>query len=177
MNTQNELNILVSRRKIAAIVKRLGVEIGRDYAGKNPLLVGILKGSFIFLADLVRAIDIPLQVDFVKLSSYGSATQSSGQVTVLLDLNCQLEGRHVLVVEDIVDSGLTTSFLCQYLLQKSPASVRLCAFTSKPSRRKVDIAIDYLGLEVPDKFLVGYGLDCDEKYRYLPDLCELKVES
>jgi len=175
MNTQDELKILISRRKIGAIVKRLGEEIRRDYAGKNPLVVGVLKGSFVFLADLVRAIDMPLEIDFVKLTSYGRGTQSSGVITVLLDLNCQLEGRHVLIVEDIVDSGLTTSFLSDYLRQKGPASVRLCAFTSKPSRRKVDIDIDYLGLAVPDKFLVGYGLDYAEKYRYLPDICELKV--
>jgi hypoxanthine phosphoribosyltransferase len=177
MNTQPELTVLVSRRKIAAVVKRLAEEIRRDYEGLNPLVVGILKGSFVFLADLVRAIDMPLQVDFVKLTSYGSGTQSSGRITVLLDLNCQLEGRHVLVVEDIVDSGLTASFLCDYLRQKGPTSVKLCSFTSKPSRRVVDIKIDYLGLEVPDKFLVGYGLDCAEKYRYLPNLCELKEDN
>jgi hypoxanthine phosphoribosyltransferase len=176
MNPQDKIKVVLSRRKIAAIVKRLGEEIRHDYAGKNPLVVGVLKGSFVFMADLIRAVDMPLQVDFVKLTSYGSGTQSSGVVTVLLDLNCQLEGRHVLVVEDIIDSGLTTSFLCNYLSQKGPASVRLCAFTSKPSRRKIDVKIDYLGLEVPDQFLVGYGLDCDEKFRYLPDLCELKVE-
>jgi hypoxanthine phosphoribosyltransferase len=176
MNTKTELKVLVGRRKIAAIVKRLAEEIRHDYEGQNPLVVGILKGSFVFLADLVRAVDMPLQVDFVKLTSYGNAQKSSGRVTVLLDLNCQLEGRHVLVVEDIVDSGLTTSFICDYLRQKGSASVKLCTFSSKPSRRQVDIKIDYLGLEVPDKFLVGYGLDCAEKYRYLPDLCELREE-
>jgi len=174
VDTGSELKVLISRRRIAAVVKRLAEEIRGDYTGLNPLVVGILKGSFVFLADLVRAVNMPLQVDFVKLTSYGDSTQSSGRITVLLDLNCQLAGRHVLVVEDIVDSGLTTAFLCDYLRQKGPASVKLCAFTSKPSRRKVDIRIDYLGLEVPDKFLVGYGLDCAERYRYLPDLCELK---
>ncbi len=174
MNTQPELNVLVSRRGIAAVVKKLAEEIRRDYADRNPLLVGVLKGSFVFLADLVRAVDIPLQVDFVKLTSYGSGVQSSGLVTVLLDLNCSLEGRHVLVVEDIVDTGLTSSFLCDYLSRKGPASLRLCSFASKPSRRRVGIRIDYLGLEVPDKFVVGYGLDCAEKYRHLPDLCILK---
>jgi hypoxanthine phosphoribosyltransferase len=175
MNTPDELKILISRRRISATVKRLAAAIRRDYAGQDLLMVGILKGSFVFLADLVRAVNIPLQVDFVKLSSYGSGTRSSGQVTVLLDLNCQIEGRHLLVVEDIVDSGLTTSFLDRYLRSRNPASIRLCALTSKPSRRQVDIRIDYLGLEVPDKFLVGYGLDCAEKYRYLPDICELEV--
>jgi hypoxanthine phosphoribosyltransferase len=175
-NYPPELKVLISRRQIAAAVKRLAREIRRDYEGQNPLLVGILKGSFLFMADLVRAIDLPLQIDFVELTSYGSGTSSSGQITVLLDLNCQLEGRHVLVVEDIVDSGLTTSFLCNYLKQKGPASVQLCSLTSKPSRRVLDIKIDYLGLEVPDKFLVGYGLDYAEKYRNLPDICELKEQ-
>jgi hypoxanthine phosphoribosyltransferase len=174
MNAQPELKVMVSRHRIAAVVKRLAEDIRRDYIGLNPLVVGILKGSFVFLADLVRAIDMPLQVDFVKLTSYGSGTHSSGRITVILDLNCQLEGRHVLVVEDIVDTGLTTSFLCDYLRQKGPASIRLCALTSKPSRRQVDVQIDFLGLEVPDKFIVGYGLDCAEQYRYLPDICELR---
>jgi hypoxanthine phosphoribosyltransferase len=176
MNAQPKLNVLVSRRKIAAVVKKLAEEIRRDYDGLNPLVVGILKGSFVFLSDLIRAIDIPLQVDFVKLTSYSSGTSSSGRITVLLDLNCQLEGRHVLVVEDIVDTGLTTSFLCDYLRQKGPASVRLCSLTSKLSHRQVEVQIDYLGLEVPDKFIVGYGLDCAERYRYLPDICELREE-
>ncbi len=175
-NSPSELKMLIDRKQIAATVKKLAEEIRRDYDGLNPLAVGILKGSFVFLADLVRAIEIPMQVDFVKLSSYGSGTRSAGRITVLLDLNCSLEGRHVLVVEDIVDTGLTTSFLCNYLKQKSPASVRLCSLTSKPSRRVVDIKIDYLGLEVPDKFLVGYGLDCAEKYRNLPDICEFQEE-
>jgi hypoxanthine phosphoribosyltransferase len=176
MDRSDDLKVLISRRRIAATVKRLGEEIRRDYGGKNLLAVGILKGSFVFLADLVRAIELPLEVDFVKLTSYGSGTRSSGSINVLLDLNCQLEGRHVLVVEDIVDSGLTTAFLCDYLRSRSPASVKLCALTSKPARRQVDVRIDYLGLEVPDKFIVGYGLDCAEKYRNLADICELKVE-
>jgi hypoxanthine phosphoribosyltransferase len=176
MHAQSKLTVLVSHRRIAAVVKKLAEQIRHDYDGLNPLVVGILKGSFVFLADLVRAVDIPLQVDFVKLTSYGSGTHSSGCITVLLDLNCRLEGRHVLVVEDIIDTGLTTSFLCDYLRQKGPASVRLCALTSKPSRRQVAIQIDYLGLEVPDKFIVGYGLDCAERYRYLPDICELRED-
>jgi hypoxanthine phosphoribosyltransferase len=176
MNNSDELKVLVSRRHIAAAVKRLAEEIRRDYSGKDLLLVGILKGSFIFLSDLVRAIDIPLEVDFVRLTSYGAGTRTSGTVKILLDLNCRLSGRHVLVVEDIVDSGLTTSFLCDYLCSRGPASIKLCALTSKPSRRQVEVPIDYLGMEVPDKFLVGYGLDYAEKYRYLPDICELRVE-
>jgi hypoxanthine phosphoribosyltransferase len=176
MNKAEQLNVVISRRRISFIVKKLAEQIRRDYLGQDLLMVGILKGSFVFLADLVRAVDIPLQVEFVKLSSYGSSTTSSGTVKVLLDLTCRIEGRHILVVEDIVDSGLTSRFLCDYLWQKGPASVKLCALTSKPSRRQVDIEIDYVGVEVADLFLVGYGLDYAEKYRYLPDICELKVE-
>jgi hypoxanthine phosphoribosyltransferase len=173
MKTQAELSVLVSRRKIAAVIKRLAAEIGRDYAGLDPLVIGNLTGSFIFLADLIRAINIPLQVEFIKMNSYGNGTRSSGSISVLMDLNCQLEGRHVLLVEDIVDSGLTTTFIRTYLQQKGAASIRVCSLTSKPSCRRVQINIDYLGLEVPDKFLVGYGLDYAEKYRYLPDICVL----
>jgi hypoxanthine phosphoribosyltransferase len=174
MPNQDELKILIGQSEIHAIVKRLGEEIQRDYAGLNPLIVGVLKGSFVFMADLVRAIDLQMEIDFVKLTSYGNSTVSSGKITVLLDLNCNIRDRHVLVVEDIVDSGLTTSFLCDYLSSRAPASIRLCSFCSKPSRRVTDIKIDYLGIEVPDVFLVGYGLDYAEKYRYLPDLCELR---
>jgi len=162
---QDKLTTVISRRRIAAAVKRVAAQIRQDYAGRDLLMVGVLKGSFVFLADLVRAVDLPLQVDFVKLSSYGSGTESSGKVTVLLDLACRIEGRHLLVVEDIIDTGLTTSFLCDYLHRRGPASLKLCSLTSKPARRQVDISIDYLGLEVPDKFLVGYGLECAEKYR------------
>ncbi len=145
--------------------------IQADYSGKNPLLVGILKGSFIFMADLIRCIDIPLEVDFVRLSSYGSGTQSSGTIKLIHELPSCVQGRHVLVVEDIVDTGLTTGFLCNYLRQKGPASLKLCALTDKPSRRKTAIQIDYLGFTVPDEFIIGYGCDWNEKYRNLPDIC------
>ncbi|MFH1647905.1 MAG: hypoxanthine phosphoribosyltransferase [Chloroflexota bacterium] len=160
---------LVPRAEIASAVKRLAGEIAGDYRDKEPLLLGILKGSFVFLADLVRQLDFPLEVEFIRLSSYGSGRRSSGHVRVVQGLRTSVKGRHVLVVEDIIDTGITVAFLLDYLRKKKPASVRLCALTDKPSRRQVPVKIDYLGLSVPDKFLVGYGLDCDEKYRNLPD--------
>jgi hypoxanthine phosphoribosyltransferase len=171
MTNETGLQILISRQKIASTVKRLASAIEADYQGKNPLLVGILKGSFIFMADLIRRIDIPLEVDFIRLASYGGGTQSSGEITLIHDLPARVQGRHVVVVEDIVDTGLTTTFLCDYLRQKAPASIKLCALADKPSRRKVPIQIDYLGFTVPDKFIVGYGIDWNEKYRNLPAIC------
>ncbi len=162
--------ILIKHQDISKAVDRLAAEIRRDYAGKNPLLIGILKGSFIFLADLVRSIDMPLQIDFVRLSSYGSGTESSGKIKVVSRLSRSVRNRHVIVVEDIIDTGLTTQYFVEYLNKKKPASVKLCALTEKPSRRKTAVKIDYLGFTVPDKFIVGYGIDWDEKYRYLPDI-------
>jgi hypoxanthine phosphoribosyltransferase len=162
--------ILIKHQDIAKAVARLAAEIRRDYPGKNPLLIGILKGSFIFLADLIRNIDMPLQIDFVRLSSYGSGTESSGKIKVVSRLSRSVKNRHVIVVEDIIDTGLTTQYFVEYLNKKKPASIRLCALTEKPSRRKTAVKIDYLGFTVPDKFIVGYGIDWDEKYRYLPDI-------
>jgi hypoxanthine phosphoribosyltransferase len=170
MNTKPELKILIGKRKLATAVKRLSNEIRQDYSDKNPLLVGILKGSFVFMADLVRQLDFALEIDFIRLASYGSSTQSSGQITLVHELPSRIQGRHVLVVEDIVDSGLTTSFLCNYLLEKGPASLRLCSLLDKPSRRKVQVNIDYLGFSIPDAFIVGYGIDFSEKYRNLPEI-------
>ena len=135
------------------------------------MLICILKGSFVFLADLVRALDIPLEVDFVKLSSYGKGKETSGKVKMVQALKTPIKDKDVLVVEDIVDTGLTVSALLDYLRKKKPASLKLCALTDKPSRRKVPVTIDYLGFTVPDKFIVGYGIDWDEKFRYLPDVC------
>jgi len=169
-NCQSQLKVLIRRDEIKKAVARLAREINRDYQGKRPLLVGVLKGSFVFMADLVRQLDLPLELDFVKLSSYGSAQESSGQVKVVQELETPIEGRDVLVIEDIVDTGLTTSFLLDYLRQKKPASLKLCALTDKSSRRKVAVAIDYLGFTVPNKFIVGYGIDYDEKFRNLPDI-------
>jgi len=165
--------ILITREKIAKAVARLACEIGRDYEGKQPLLIGVLKGSFVFMADLIRQLDLPLEVDFVKLSSYGADRETSGKVKIVQGLKTPIKGRDVLVIEDIVDSGITISFLLDYLKKKKPSSLKLCALTDKPSRRRVPVSIDYLGFSVPDKFIVGYGLDLDEKFRYLPDICEL----
>ena len=159
-----------------AAVKRLAAEISRDYRGKNPLLIGILKGSFVFMADLIRLLDFPLEVEFITLSSYGGGRESSGKVRVVKGLRAGVKGREVLVIEDIVDTGRTISFLLDYLRRKKPASLRLCALTDKPSRRQIPVNIDYLGLTVPNKFIVGYGIDWDEKFRYLPDICFVETE-
>ena len=174
MNSQAGLHVLYSRAEIDAAVKRLASEITRDYQSKNPLLVGILKGSFMFMADLVRQLDFTLEIDFIRLSSYGSGQETSGKVRVVQELTSDVSGRHVLVVEDIIDTGITVAFLKDYLVKEKAASLRLCALTDKPSRRRVPVEIDYTGLTVPDKFLAGYGLDCDERYRNLPDICYLE---
>ena len=174
MDSQAKLHILFPRAEIAAAVSRLASEITRDYHGKNPLLLGILKGSFMFMADLVRLLDFPLEVDFIRLSSYGSGRQTSGRVKVVQGLRSSIKDRNVLVVEDIVDTGITIAFLLNYLKKKKPASLRLCSLTDKPSRRQVPVNIDYLGFAVPDKFLVGYGLDFNEHLRHLPDICYLE---
>ncbi len=172
---QPETRPLLSQAEIAAAVSRLAAEIARDYRDKHPLLLGVLKGSFIFLADLVRLLDFSLEVDFIRLSSYGSGSRTSGKVEVVLGLRSALKGRDVLVVEDIVDSGITASLLLDYLSKEAPASLKLCVLADKPARRRVPVTIDYLGFTVPDKFLVGYGLDCDEKLRNLPDIRFLEV--
>ena len=165
---------LIPAEEIESAVIRLAAEITRDYRDKNPILLGVLKGVFLFMADLVRWLDFPLEVDFIRLSSYGSGQQTSGAIKVVHDLCLDVRGRHVLVVEDIVDTGITVAFLLGYIKNKKPASLRLCALTDKPSSRRTPVKINYLGITVPDKFLVGYGLDCDEKYRNLPDIYVLR---
>lgn len=167
-------HVIIPREEIASIVAGLAGRISHDYRDKNPLLLGILKGSFVFMADLVRQLDFPLEVDFIRLSSYGSGTRTSGSVKVAQGLRSKVRGRHLLVVEDIVDTGITVAFLMDYLNKKRPASVKLCALLNKPSRRRVTVTIDYLGVTVPDRFLVGYGLDFGGKYRNLPDICGLE---
>ena len=174
MVLQPRLKILVSRDQIAKGVERLAREIERDYQGKQPLLIGILKGSFVFMADLIRQLDFPLELDFIRLSSYGSARETSGKVRVIQGLKTRVKGKDVLVVEDIVDTGITTSFLSDYLRKQKPASLKLCSLTDKPSRHRVPISIDYLGFTVPDKFIVGYGIDFDERSRNLPDIYTLE---
>ena len=161
------------REDIEKAVQRLAGEIYRDYRDKNPLVIGILAGSFIFLADLVRKLDFPLEIDFTRLCSYGSGTESSGDVKMLLEPLNPVQGRDILVVEDIADTGYSLSFLMDYLEKKGPKSLKLCVLADKPSRRKVPLTIDYAGFTVPDEFLVGYGLDCDEQYRNIPEICIL----
>ena len=174
MASQPKLSLLFTSQQIDDTVKRLAAEIKRDYQGKQPVLIAILKGSFIFLADLVRQLDFPLEVDFIRVSSYGGGTESSGKIKVVHDTQSEVAGREVLLIEDIIDTGLTVAFLMDYLRQKGPASLKLCSLADKPSRRQVEVKIDYLGFTVPDKFIVGYGIDWNERFRYLPDICALE---
>ena len=170
--------VILSEEQIAARVAELAEEISRDYAGKDLMLIGILKGCVVFLADLVRQISIPLSFDFVAVSSYGADTKSSGVVRILKDLDESVESMHVLVVEDIVDTGLTLrlSYLLENLRSRRAASVKVCTLLDKPSRRRVDVPVDYRGFTVEDQFVVGYGLDYQGKYRGLPYIGLLKPE-
>jgi hypoxanthine phosphoribosyltransferase len=176
MDFQPKPRILFAREEIEVVVKKLAAEIRQDYQDTYPLVIGVLKGSFMFMADLIRLLEFPLEVEFIRLSSYGRGRESSGRIKVVQGLRSRVRGRDVLIVEDIVDTGLTTAFLLDYLGKKKPASLRLCALTDKPSRRQVPVTIDYLGFTVPNKFVVGYGLDWDEKFRNLPDIYVLEVE-
>jgi hypoxanthine phosphoribosyltransferase len=160
--------ILLSGERIQARVAELGAQLATDYAGRDPVLVSVLKGSIVFLADLVRKMEIPLSIDLMEVSSYGASTESSGQVRILKDLSMAIDGRDVIVVEDIIDTGLTLNYLLRYLHDKGPASIRICCLLDKPARRLADIAIDYRGFTIPDRFVIGYGLDYDERYRNLP---------
>ncbi len=174
--TQDIAQVLITREQLQKTVAELGARISRDYAGKNPIMVSVLKGAFVFMADLVREITVPCTVDFMAVSSYGKGSKSSGQVQIIKDLDTNIEGRHVIVVEDILDSGNTLSYLLELLRARRPASVRLCTLLDKPARRKVQVDIDYRGLEVPDEFIVGYGLDYAEQYRNFPEIGVLKHE-
>ncbi len=176
MNIEPKTHILFTREEVASTVSRLAGEIRRDYQGKCPLLIGILKGSFVFMADLIRLLDFPLEVEFVTLSSYGRGRSTPGELKVVKGLCAEVKGRDVVVIEDIVDSGRTVSFLMDYLRKKKPASLKLCVLTDKPSRREVPVNIDYLGFTVPNRFIVGYGIDWDERFRYLPEMCFVEVE-
>ena len=166
--------ILLTEKELADKTRELAAQIMRDYEGKNPLIVSVLKGSFIFMADLVRQIKIPCTVDFMALSSYGAGVKTSGQVRIIKDLDRDISGRDVIVVEDILDSGLTLSYLLELLKAREPRSIRLCTLLDKPDRRKVDVTVDYRGFTIPDEFVVGYGLDLDERYRNLPYIGGLK---
>lgn len=168
------LEVLLSQEQIDKRIKELGAEITRDYAGKNPLLIGVLKGACFFLSDLLRAIDTRLGIEFMAISSYGSSTRTSGEVRIMKDLDVPIEGRHILVVEDIVDTGLTLSYLLANLESRGAASVKLAALLDKYERREKDVKIDYLGFPIPDHFVVGYGLDYAERYRNLPFIANLK---
>jgi hypoxanthine phosphoribosyltransferase len=160
--------ILVQRDELEHRVRELAAEVSRDYAGRDLLLVGVLKGAIFFLSDLMRHLEVPCEVDFMAVSSYGSSTDSSGVVRILKDLDAAIEGRHVLIVEDIVDSGLTLSYLYRMLRARNPASLEVCALLTKPERREVELPIRYVGFEIPNRFAIGYGLDHGERFRNLP---------
>ncbi|HJC20729.1 MAG TPA: hypoxanthine phosphoribosyltransferase [Candidatus Butyricicoccus avicola] len=166
--------VLFSEQQLADKVAELGARISADYAGKDPLIVSVLKGSYVFMADLTRRISIPCNVDFMAVSSYGAGTKTTGEVQIIKDIGSKIDGRHLIIVEDILDSGVTLSFLMKVLKARGAASIRLCTLLSKPERRKVDVPVDYLGFEIPDAFVVGYGLDYAEKYRNLPYIGILK---
>ena len=168
-------DILVQPDELKNRVRELGAEISRDYEGKNPLLIGVLKGAVFFLSDLMREITIPCELDFMAVASYGSATDSSGVVRILKDLDRSIDGRAVLIVEDIVDSGLTLQYLLRNLGARDPATLDVCALLTKPERRKVDLPTRYVGFEIANRFAIGYGLDHDERYRNLPFVAALNT--
>jgi hypoxanthine phosphoribosyltransferase len=160
--------ILVDEETLRNRVSELGEEISRDYAGRDLLLIGVLKGAVFFMADLMRQLTVPCEIDFMAISSYGASTDSSGVVRILKDLDINIEGREVLVVEDIIDSGLTLSYLMRNLEARQPATLEVCALMTKPERRQIDVPVRYIGFEIPNRFVIGYGLDFAERYRNLP---------
>lgn len=170
----SQLKILIDKEQIATAITRMAFEITRDYQEKHPILVCVLKGSFIFMADLVRQLKLDIETDFVQIASYYSNNKSSGNITLIHDIRKTITGRDVLIIEDIVDTGLSISFLLAHLKKKKPASLKLCTLTEKPSRRQICVPIDYLGFTLPNSFVVGYGLDFNEKYRCLPDIYSME---
>ncbi len=168
--------VLLSEEELHAKVAEMGAQVTQDYEGKNLLLVTVLKGAVIFLADLMREIKQPAEIDFMVVSSYGSGVKSSGVVKIVKDLDINLEGKDILIVEDILDSGMTLDYIKNILQDRNPASIRICTLLDKPARRKVDLQADYVGFTIPDEFVIGYGLDYDEKYRNLPYIGVLKPE-
>jgi len=160
--------VLVDEEALAARVAELGAEVSADYVGRDLLLIGVLKGAVFFMADLMRSITVPCEIDFMAISSYGASTDSSGVVRILKDLDINIEGRHVLVVEDIIDSGLTLSYLVRNLESREPATLEVCALLTKPERREIEVEVRYVGFEIPNRFVIGYGLDFAERYRNLP---------
>ena len=168
--------IIFSKEEIQRRVSELGAGITRDYAGKSPLMIGILKGCFIFLADLVRCIDLDCEIRFLNVTSYGFSSVTSGKVEIKKDIDFEIEGRDVILIEDILDSGVTLTALRDFIMERGPSSLRICAFLDKPARRQVPVDVDYLGFECPDEFIIGYGLDYAEHYRNLPYVASLKPE-
>jgi hypoxanthine phosphoribosyltransferase len=168
--------VLIDEETLAARVAELGAEVSADYAGRDLLLIGVLKGAVFFMADLMRHLTVPCEVDFMAISSYGASTDSSGIVRILKDLDINIEGRDVLVVEDIIDSGLTLSYLMRNLESREPATLEVCALMTKPARREIDVPVRYIGFEIADRFVVGYGLDLAERYRNLPYVAVLSDE-
>jgi hypoxanthine phosphoribosyltransferase len=160
--------VLIDEERLRARVAELGEEVSADYAGREPLLIGVLKGAVFFMADLMRHLTVPCEIDFMAISSYGASTDSSGVVRILKDLDLNIEGRDVLVVEDIIDSGLTLSYLMRNLESREPASLEVCALLTKPERREMEVPVRYVGFEIPNRFVIGYGLDFAERYRNLP---------
>jgi hypoxanthine phosphoribosyltransferase len=160
--------ILVEEHALQERIAELGHEISNDYRGRDLLMIGVLKGAVFFMADLMRHVTVPCEVDFMAISSYGAATDSSGVVRILKDLDINIEGRHVLVVEDIIDSGLTLSYLMRTLEAREPATLEVCTLLTKPARREIDVPVRYVGFEIPNRFVIGYGLDFAERYRNLP---------
>ncbi len=167
---------IVTQEEMRTRIKELGKQITSDYAGKDFVLIGVLKGAYAFYADLARAIRIPMRVDFLVVTSYGSAAKTSGKVKMVTELTEDIKGKDVLLVEDIVDSGLTANFMLKTLAKKRPRSIKICTLLSKPKRRTVDVTLDYVGFEIPDRYVVGYGLDYQQKYRNLPYLAVLDME-
>jgi hypoxanthine phosphoribosyltransferase len=179
--TQTELErgvgeILIDEETLQNRIVEMGAEISADYAGRDLLLVGVLKGAVFFMADLMRQLTVPCEIDFMAISSYGAATDSSGVVRILKDLDINIEGRHVLVVEDIIDSGLTLSYLMRNLEAREPETLEVCALMTKPARREIDVPVRYVGFEIPNRFVIGYGLDFAERYRNLPYVGVLSEE-
>jgi len=174
--SQSNLRVLIPADRIQARIKELGAQIAADYPDGDLFLLGILKGAFVFLSDLARAIERPVKIDFIGISSYGKGKTSSGEVKLTRDLDSTIEGADVLVVEDIVDSGVTLTYLVHVLEQRRPRSIRIVALLDKPERRKAPVKVDYVGFQIPDEFVIGYGLDFAEDYRNLNDVCVLEQD-
>ena len=171
--TDEKLEVMLTAEQIGNRIRELAAQISKDYQGKNPLLIGVLKGAVIFLSDLIRQIEVPVEIDFMAVSSYGVDTDSSGVVRILKDLEQSIQGKDVLIVEDIVDTGLTLNYLRENLITRQPKTLKVITLLDKPDRRKVPFEPDYCGFIIPDRFVIGYGLDYDEDYRHLADLCIL----